>query len=143
MKIGFEGKLYFCAAGIGGTPTWTELTKVQNCTLNLSKGKADATTRANDGWKAGKGTLKEATISFNMPWDVDAPGFTALRASYLNGTLLGIACMDGDITDGDTNGLIADMEVMTFNRNEQLEESMQLEVELEPTYSDNAPEWQS
>ena len=61
VKLGLDAKLYFCAAGIGGTPTWTELTNVKNVTLNLQKGEADVTTRANNGWKATAGTLKEGS----------------------------------------------------------------------------------
>jgi len=42
VRFGIDAKLYFCAAGIGGTPTWTELTNVKNVTLSLTKGEADA-----------------------------------------------------------------------------------------------------
>lgn len=34
--------------------------------LNLEKGEADVTTRANNGWRATKGTLKEGSIEFEM-----------------------------------------------------------------------------
>jgi len=64
VKLGLEAKLYFCVAGIGGTPTWVELTNVKNVTLNLQKGEADVTTRANNGWKATAGTLKEEAGEF-------------------------------------------------------------------------------
>jgi hypothetical protein len=36
VKLGLDAKLYFCAAGIGGTPTWTLLGNVKNLTLNLA-----------------------------------------------------------------------------------------------------------
>ena len=35
VKFGLDAKLYYCVAGIGGAPTWTELSNVKNVTLNL------------------------------------------------------------------------------------------------------------
>ena len=75
VKLGLDAKLYFCVAGIGGSPTWTELTNVKNVTLSLQKGEADVTTRANSGWKATAGTLKEGSIEFEMVWDTADAGF--------------------------------------------------------------------
>jgi hypothetical protein len=76
VKLGKDAKLYFCAAGIGGTPSWTELSNVKNVSTSLQKGEADVTTRANAGWKASVGTLKEGSIEFEMIWDPDDAGFT-------------------------------------------------------------------
>lgn len=76
VKLGLDAKLYYCVAGIGGTPTWVELTNVKNVTLNLQKGEADVTTRANNGWKATAATLKEGSIEFEMVWDPSDAGFT-------------------------------------------------------------------
>ena len=80
VKLGLDAKLYYCVAGIGGTPTWTELSNVKNVTLNLQKGEADVTTRANNGWKATAGTLKEGSIEFEMVWDTSDTGFTRQKA---------------------------------------------------------------
>lgn len=143
MKLGFEGKLYFCAAGIGGTPTWTEITKAKNVTLNLSKNEADATTRANGGWKAVKGALKEASIEFDMPWDTTDATLTALQTAYLTNALIGIACMDGGITTAGSQGLWADIDVLEFTRDEPLDDGMGVKVTVKPTISANAPQWKT
>src|SRR5664280_1975436 len=140
-KMGIDGKLYFCAAGIGGTPSWTELTNVRNVTLNNTKAEADATTRNNNGWKAVVATLKEASIEWEMVWDPADTGLVAIYGSYMANTVLGIACVDGAMTGEGAapNGFKADCMVSSISREENLEGVMTLKVTVKPTYSANAP----
>jgi hypothetical protein len=143
VKLGLDAKLYFCVAGIGGTPTWTLLGNVKNVTLNLQKGEADVTTRANQGWRATAGTLKEGTIEFEMVWDTADAGFTAIQTAYFNNTLIGLAAMDGDITTNGSQGLWADCSIIDFSRDEPLEDAISVKVTAKPTYSVNAPIWKT
>ena len=143
VKFGLDAKLYFCAAGIGGTPTWTELTNVKNVTLNLQKGEADVTTRANNGWKATAGTLKEGSIEFEMVWDTADAGFTAIKDAYFNNTTIGLAAMDGAVATTGSQGLWADCMIIDFSRDEPLEEALSVKVTAKPTYSANAPIWKT
>ena len=143
IKLGMEAKLYFCAAGIAGTPTWTELANVKNLTLSLQKGEADGTTRANNGWKATIGTLKEGSIEFEMVWKPSDAGFAAMKTSFFTNSAIGIACMDGPIATAGSEGLWADMEVMNFSREEPLDGPISVKVAIKPTYSANAPQWKT
>jgi hypothetical protein len=143
VKLGLDAKLYFCVAGIGGTPTWTELTNVKNVTLNLTKGEADVTTRANGGWKATAGTLKEGTIEFEMVWDTADAGFTAIKDAYFANTLIGLAAMDGAVATPGSQGLWADCMITDFTREEPLEEALMVKVTAKPTYSVNPPIWKT
>lgn len=143
IKLGMEAKLYYCAAGIGGTPTWTELANVKNVTLGLQKGEADVTTRANNGWKASVGTLKEGNIEFEMVWDTEDTGFGAIKDAYMNGTAIGLAVMDGAIDAAGSQGLWADCSIIDFSREEPLEEALSVKVTAKPTYSTNAPQWKT
>ena len=143
VKLGMDAKLYFCAAGIGGTPTWTLLANVKNVTLNLQKGEADVTTRANNGWKATAGTLKEGSIEFEMVWDTSDAGFTAIQTAYFNNTLIGVAAMDGAIATVGSQGLWADCMIIDFSRGEPLEEAISVKVTAKPTYSANPPIWKT
>lgn len=54
--------------------------------LNLEKGEADLTTRASGGWRATEGTLKDASVEFEMVWDTEDAGFTAIKDAYFGGT---------------------------------------------------------
>lgn len=141
IKLGLDAKLYFCAAGIGGTPTWTELTNVKNVTLSLQKGEADVTTRANNGWKATAATLKEGSIEFEMVWDTADAGFTAIKNAWFNNTLIGLAVMDGPVATTGSQGLWADCTIIDFSRDEPLEDALTVKVTAKPTYSANAPIW--
>ena len=141
-KLGMEGKLYH-NAGSYATPDWKELKNAKDVTLNLEKGEADVTTRGNAGWKATVGTLKEGSIEFEMIWDPDDEGFTAIEDAYFNDTVIGIAVMTGAITEGGSKGLWADCAVLDFSRDESLEEAITVKVTVKPTYSANAPEWKT
>ncbi|MBT7162271.1 MAG: hypothetical protein HN904_05795, partial [Victivallales bacterium] len=81
IKLGMEAKLYY---GASGTTASTELTNVKDVTLNLESGEADVTTRANAGWRATIGTLKTGSVEFEMIWDSDDAGFTAIKDAYFN-----------------------------------------------------------
>ncbi|MBI5725257.1 MAG: hypothetical protein HZA50_14960 [Planctomycetes bacterium] len=143
IKLGMEAKLYFCAAGIGGTPTWTELTNVKNVTLNLQTGEADVTTRANGGWKATAATLKEGSIEFEMIWDTEDDGFAAIKDAYFGNSIIGMAVMDGVIAQAGSQGLWADCMITNFSRDEALEEAISVKITAKPTYSENAPQWKT
>jgi hypothetical protein len=143
IKLGMEAKLYFCAAGIGGTPTWTELTNVKNVSLALQTGEADVTTRGNSGWKATAATLKEGSIEFEMVWDTTDAGFTAIKNAYFGNSLIGLAVMDGGIAVSGSQGLWADCMITNFSRDEALEEAITVKVTAKPTYSTNAPQWKT
>ncbi len=143
VKLGLDAKLYYCVAGIGGTPTWTLLGNVKNVTLNLQKGEADVTTRANNGWKATAATLKEGSIEFEMVWDPSDTGFTAIKDAYFNNTLIGMAAMDGAVATTGSQGLWADCAITDFTRDEPLEDAISVKVTAKPTYSANAPIWKT
>ena len=143
VKLGLDAKLYFCVAGIGGTPTWTLLGNVKNVTLNLQKGEADVTTRANNGWKATAATLKEGSIEFEMVWDTADTGFTAIKDAYFNNSIIGMAAMDGPVATAGSQGLWADCMITDFSRDEPLEDAISVKVTAKPTYSANAPIWKT
>jgi len=140
IKLGMDAKLYR-NTGDYATPVWVEVSNVKDVTLNLEKGEADVTTRANGGWRATVGTLKDASIEFQMVWDTVDAGFDAIRQAFFNNTALEFAVMDGDITDPDSEGLRATFDIFNFTRNEALEEAILVDVSIKPTYADNAPEW--
>ncbi len=141
VKLGMDAKLYFCADGMSGTPTWTEIKNVKDVTLNLETGEAEVTTRGNGNWRATVATLKEGTVEFEMVWDTDDAGFTAIKDAYFNNTPIAFAVMDGDVATAGSQGLQADFTITNFSRNEPLEEALRVSVTAKPTYSTVAPAW--
>ena len=134
IKLGMEAKLYYGAAGATAT---TELTNVKDVTLNLESGEADVTTRANAGWRATVGTLKTGSVEFEMIWDSDDLGFTAIKDAYFANTLIALAILD----EAGGEGLDADFSITSFSRKEALEEAITVSVTAKPTYSTRAPAW--
>lgn len=134
IRLGMEAKIYHGAAGSTAT---SELTNVKDVTLNLETGEADVTTRGNQGWRATVGTLKEGSVEFEMVWDSDDTGFTAIKNAYFNNTPIALAILDYE----NGEGLDADFSITNFSRNEPLEEAITVSVTAKPTYSTRAPAW--
>jgi hypothetical protein len=139
LKYGIDGKLYFCSAGIGGTPVWTEIKNVQNLNTAASHSKHDVTTRGNGGFRAQAAILKEIGLEFDMIHDPADTGYTTLRDAFAAKSVIGIAVMNGDITVAGTEGIWFDAQVMKWERNEDYDKPMMMKVGLEPTYSANPP----
>ena len=140
VRLGMEARLYRNTASYA-TPTWVEVANVKDVTLNLEKGEADVTTRANGGWRATVGTLKDASVEFQMVWDTDDEGFTAVQESFFGNTPIEFAVMSGPMDDPQSEGLRATFDVFSFTRNEALEEAIMVDVSIKPTYAANAPQW--
>ena len=137
IKLGMEAQLLYKVGGQGGAGTWVVLGNTRNVTLNLEAGEADVTTRANSGWRATVATLKEASVEFEMVWDTDDAGFTAIKNAFFQNDPIGFQILDE--TSG--QGLQADFSITNFSRNEALEEAITVSVTAKVTYSATAPSW--
>jgi hypothetical protein len=146
--LGMNAKLYYQTTGTrvawpgtGAAPNLAEIDNVKSLDLSLSKGEADVTTRGNDGWKATVGTLKDASIEFEMIFDAADTAFTAIQAAFLAGTTVAFAALTGGSTVEDVQGLWADCVVTGFDVSQPLEEAITVKVTIKPTYSGLAPAW--
>ncbi|HUS97570.1 MAG TPA: hypothetical protein VMX97_12590, partial [Hyphomicrobiaceae bacterium] len=141
VKYGLDAKIYYDAAGVADD-VWTELTRAREVTLGSEIAEVDLTTRANGGWEAAGGKLRKGSVELQIPWDPADAGFETFEDAYFGDTVLGIACMDGDI-DGTTpaKGLKADMHVLKFERAEPLDGVQMASVTVKPTYSATPPYW--
>jgi len=139
FKLGMDAVMYISDTLLDGstttpsTATWTEQSNVKDLTLNLDTGEADATTRGNNGWRATLATLKEGSIEFEMVWDTQSSGFTAIKDAWLNSNEIAMAAMDGDIATSGNQGLASNFTVTNFSRNEPLEEAITVNVTVKPS----------
>ena len=131
--LGLEAKLFFGAAGSTAT---TEMKNVKDVTLNMETGEADVTTRAAEGWRLTAATLKEASVEFEMVWDPNDGGFSAIKEAYFKAEPLALF-----VSDGNEKGLDADFVVTSFSRSEPLEEALTVSVTCKPTLVNRAPTW--
>lgn len=137
IKLGMDAVLNFKSGGVGGAGSWVELANVKDVTLSLETGEADITTRANAGWRATVGTLKEASVEYEMVWDTADAGFTAIKDAFFNNAVIGLQVLDGPAGEG----LEADFSITNFSRSEQLEEALTVSITAKVTYDGTAPAW--
>ena len=153
VRLGMKGFLYR-NTGDYDSPSWVAVNNVRDLTLSLEKGEADVTTRSNDGWRATLGTLKDASIEFQMVWDTADAAFAAIQEAWFQDATIEFAILDGPLPGADNGnlpetpqnapqpqGLRATCSVMTFSRSENLEEAMMTDVAIKPTYAEHPPEW--
>jgi len=146
LRLGLDAKLYLVSGGgpIITTPvltTWTEIGNVRDVSLPLEKGEADVTTRANNGWRAMVGTLKDGGVDFEMVWDTADANFGFIKDAFLNNSQIGLAIMDGSILAVGSEGLVGNFSITKFTRNEPLEEALKVAVTAKLTYSAIDPVW--
>lgn len=136
--LGFEAKAYY-NTGSYGSPTWNEIINIKDLSMSLEKGKADVTTRGNTGWRANRGTLKDATVTWAMVHDTADADYIVMRNAWLNGTALDMLFLDGPIGTVGSKGFRMTCEIFKFEQTENLEEAVMNNVEAGPTYSANPP----
>lgn len=139
-QIGADCVLYR-NTGTWSVPVWNEIPIVRDLTLTLEKGEADVSNRGTGGWRAVLGTLKDGNLEFEVVWERDDDDFEAIRDAFLANTLLDLVALDGPISVTGTQGLRAEMSIMTFSRNEALEDAVTASVTARPGSATNAPWW--
>jgi len=82
-KIGLDCKLYYNTGGnedpiVPGN--WTELDNARDVTLNLEKGEADVTTRANAGWQGARNSPPARAQKAAPPGGCPGQAFVACPA---------------------------------------------------------------
>jgi len=136
LRLGLDAKLYRKDGA-----TWDLVANVRDVTLSLETGEADVTTRGNDGWRATVGTLKDASIEFEMVWDTEDEDFSAFLSAFMSGTTVELLVMDGDRGTEGNQGLEASCRIISFTRSEPLEEAITVSVTAKPTYAAIPPTW--
>lgn len=153
-QLGLNARLYIGSVFTPATPPtpidddtqWNVTNNVRDCTLDLTKGTADVTTRANNGFIAIIGTLKDATLKFSSVWDDADAQFLVLSDAFMNNTQLWVLVLDKEIDVSGTTqtGLRMWAEVVGFVRNEQLTEGITVDFSLKPAFNlTNPPLWQT
>lgn len=136
-KTGFEGKAYVDPSGVGGS-TWQELKIVGDIQPTDEKVSDDVNDRDSDVVATVTGRKRvshQMTITFKKGDSV----YQALRDAYYNGTLIGVAIMDEDITQDGAEGWQYDAEITQFPRNEPLDGVMTIDAVFSPSAHATTP----
>ena len=89
--------------------------------------------------------LKDASVEFNMVYDLADVDLVAIRDSFLNNTSLRFMILDGDmgVAAAGSQGLRATFMISDFKLPQNLEEACMVEISMKPTYATVAPTWVS
>ncbi|MCH8821860.1 hypothetical protein IID23_05080 [Patescibacteria group bacterium] len=128
LKIGLDAKLYR-NTGTVSVPIFDLIPQLKDAELGLEKDSADASSRAST-WRKFIGTLKDSEVTFQLLSDGANEDFNVLLDSFLNGTQVYFAIMDGDIATVGSQGLTAWYEVMSMPRGEPLEDMLVFDITL-------------
>jgi hypothetical protein len=139
----YANKLYYCTAGIGGTPVWVEITEAENVTVTPTFGESDVTTRGAGGVKQSEPVLLELTVEFNMPYLPGSVNFLALEDAAFGRSILGIAAMSDDIDTDGSEGIWSDMKIFGMPFDEPIDKHVDLKLTLKPCYSTNPTQWKT
>lgn len=136
ILLGLDAKAFY---GTAGTRASTALTNIKDVTVNLETGEADITTRASNGWRSTKATLKDGSVEFQMVWDDEDAGFSAIKDAYFDNEPIALLFLDKEGSGG--QGLDADFSITNFSKSEPLDEAQMVSVTAKPTYVSRAPAW--
>jgi hypothetical protein len=132
--LGMQAALYRETAVVGSPPTtpagMTLVGNVKDLSTDFTAGEADITTRANGGWRGTLATLREATITFQMVWDSNDAGFTAIQTAFLSSGMVAFAVLDQPIGSGGEQGLIGNFSITNFSQTQNLEEAQLVDVSI-------------
>lgn len=148
--LGLDGYMFRNSA-THATPTWVEMTNVKNVTVPLEKAEADVTTRAAEGWRQLVGTLKTASIDFQMVYDQEDADFGVIQAAFFANSIIEFWIADGPAVpaSGETSqGFRAGCEIFAFGQDQNLEEAFMVNVTIKPgrfweSSAVVAPDWYS
>jgi hypothetical protein len=111
-------------------PTWTEITKVIDLTLNLEAGESDGNSRESD-WTADAGGLKDASVDFGYRAKQGADtDYDNLWNSFVNDVGHLFAIVNGDITEVGTSGLQGVFVVKSATENQPLTDGASVDFSL-------------
>jgi len=138
-RLGLECVLYY-NTGTYASPTWVEALNVVDTNVPLSKGEADVSRRGRK-WKLRRGTLKDASIDFNMRQEDGDPAFGVFMNSFMNSAPVELLALNGPIDEPGSQGLRAVCEIFKNDDSQQLEEGETYDYSAKPTMAETDPEW--
>lgn len=134
-RIGIDCKLYR-NTGTTASPTWNEIINARDVTVPMTKAEADTSRRAAK-WRTRQGTLRDASIDFQMVQEDGDLDLAALLASFTDGTPIELLVLNGPVTGSapfpGSQGLRAWCEVFSFQDGQPLEGAQTFDISARPT----------
>ncbi len=132
LKLGFAGKLYVGNPATDGAEptTYSELKNVKDVSINLSRDRADVTTRAAEGYKVEVATLASLSVEFESIWDSEDTALGIVKSAYFNNSVVWVKALDSE----NGSGVKFPASVADFTLNQPLGEAQTVRITVVPTY---------
>lgn len=112
---------------------FNEVAAVQNVANNSEKTEIELKTRENGGQAVYfAGTFNEA-IEFTLAYDTSDTRYNELLAAYIAGDEIAVADVDGVLGAVGTKGWAANCTILSFNRQEGIDDPVTIDVRLRPS----------
>jgi len=111
----------------------TEVTNIQDVTINLSKDTVEISSRANGTFKQKITTLADGSVSMKMLWKPGDANFEIVRDAFFGNDEIFFAALDQAKVTVGTQGIAGNFVVSNFSRGEPLGDAMTADVELQPS----------
>lgn len=120
-NLGRQEKHYY-NTGTHASPSWSEMKRSFNWNLGFTKGEVNFQDGESD-WEKTLGAAKKLGLSFTYREKKSATDtvFNALWDSFLNGTAIELAAMNGPIATTGSRGFRAFIEVMSMEKTAEQE----------------------
>lgn len=132
MGLGYEAKCYRDVSG-----TWTEMTNIQDASLNDSMSEVDVTSRADGGVKTYVPGLRDLSWDYKGRNKAGAE-LTAVRAAYTGRTAIKLRVLDGPIATAGTTGVEFWAAVFSKTADQALDADQTFDFVFKPTVGASA-----
>lgn len=135
VKLGLNAKLYYNSATYA-TPTWVEVTQVDDLTEDIKAQKAPANDRSSP-------VNKSVITSIDLSWtgrlkNDESTAFNFLYEAILERATVDVLVLNGSRTTNGVRGFRADVQVHDMSDSQGRNDSIYHSIMLEPTDSWNA-----
>lgn len=138
MKIGLNAKLYR-NTGSFGSPTWVEVSNIQDLDLADNMDEADATTRASGGIAESEPTVRNIEVTWNMKNNADTH-MIAFRTAYATRAAVDLQILDGPIATVGSHGVRGRFKFHEFGKPQNLRDGQFVNLRAKPAPDDtNGP----
>lgn len=140
MLLGFQAKLYYVLAGIGGTPSWVEITNATTVTVPRKVTSKTVTPRGMNGVEGNVAGLFQLGAQFKIPYVSQTDTvYLALLNAWATRAVIGMAAMSGDIATTGSEGVWCDVQITDMSKDEPEDGGpVMVNVEFKPAISSNA-----
>lgn len=135
LKTGITCKAFVRSSGNYGTPTWTELSIINDLTQNLTANEGEANARAS---VIDLSVITSIGLNWTGTMKKDASAtWTLIYEALLEGAPLDMLFLDGGSTTNNTTGFRADVQVFDTSEDQGRNTRLYNSVKFMPTESDN------